>query len=212
MLCHLNVPDWPHSSVPFLSSIQKTPHLNTWTENLKISIPLDAVLFSNMDYLIICVCIQFQGFPGSSDCKESACNTRDLGLIPGSGRCPGEGNGNPLQYSCLENSMDRGAWWTIVHGVTKSLTQLSNFRFTHIQFSVLVFAFWQIHSSYPCTWYIICNVNYFYQKNGSMKVKRHWSSKLSNLSCGPDNCTSRIFFKLLPFLKPQFPDLWNENI
>ena len=71
----------------------------------------------------------------------NAGDIRDSGSIPGSGRCPGEGNGNPLQYSCLENSMDRGAWWTIVHGVTKSLTQLSNFRFTHIQFSVLVFAF-----------------------------------------------------------------------
>ena len=58
-----------------------------------------------------------------SDGKGSACNTGDLGLIPGSGRTPGEGNGNPLQYSCLENSMDRGAWWFTVHGVTKSWTQ-----------------------------------------------------------------------------------------
>ena len=50
------------------------------------------------------------GFPGGSDGKESACNAGDLGLIPGSERSPGEGNDNPLQYSCLENSMDRGAW------------------------------------------------------------------------------------------------------
>ena len=50
------------------------------------------------------------GFPGGSDGKVSACNVGDLGLIPGSGRSSGEGNGNPLQYSCLENSMDRGAW------------------------------------------------------------------------------------------------------
>ena len=57
--------------------------------------------------------------------KESACNAGDVGLIPGSGRSPGGGNGNPLQYSCLENSMDRGVWWIIVHGVTKSWTQLS---------------------------------------------------------------------------------------
>jgi len=49
-------------------------------------------------------------FPGGSDSKESACNAGDLGLIPGLGRCPGERNGYPLQYSCLENSMDRGAW------------------------------------------------------------------------------------------------------
>ena len=50
------------------------------------------------------------GLPYSSDSKESACSAGDLGSIPGSGRCPGEGNGNPLQYSCLENSTDRGAW------------------------------------------------------------------------------------------------------
>ena len=56
-----------------------------------------------------------------------ACNMGDLGSIPGSGRFPGEGNGNPLQYSCLENPMDGGAWWTRVHGVTKSRTQLSDF-------------------------------------------------------------------------------------
>ena len=62
------------------------------------------------------------GFPGGSDGKESACNTVDLCLIPGWGRVPGEGNGNPLQYSCLENSMERGAWRTTVHGVTKSQT------------------------------------------------------------------------------------------
>ena len=66
---------------------------------------------------------------------------RDVGSISGSGRSLREGNSNPLQYSCLENSMDRGAWWTIVHGVAKSPTRLSNFRFTHTQFSVLVFAF-----------------------------------------------------------------------
>jgi len=52
----------------------------------------------------------FEGFPGGSDGKASACNVGDLDSIPGSGRSPGEGNGNPLQYSCLENSMDRGAW------------------------------------------------------------------------------------------------------
>ena len=53
------------------------------------------------------------GFPRSSVGKKSACNAGDLGSIPGSGRCPGEGNGNPLQYSCLENSMDRGAWQAV---------------------------------------------------------------------------------------------------
>ena len=56
------------------------------------------------------------GFPGSSDGKESACNAGNLGLIPGLGRSPGEGNGNPFQYSCLGNSMDRGAWRATVQG------------------------------------------------------------------------------------------------
>ena len=62
------------------------------------------------------------GLLGGSDGKESACNEGDLGSIPGWGRSPGEGNSNPLQYSCLENSMDRRAWPAIVHGVTKSQT------------------------------------------------------------------------------------------
>ena len=61
------------------------------------------------------------GFPGGSDGKESACNVGDLGSIPGLGRYPGEGNGNQLQYSCLENSKDRGAWWAVVHRGRKEL-------------------------------------------------------------------------------------------
>ena len=71
---------------------------------------------------------------GSSEVKASASNVGDLGLIPGSGRSPGEGNGNPLQCSCLENPMDGGASWTIVHGVTKSRTQLSHLTFTFTNF------------------------------------------------------------------------------
>ena len=63
------------------------------------------------------ILLLFRGFPGGSDGKESACNAGDPGLIPGLGRSPGEGNGNSLQYSSLENSMDRGAWWATVHGV-----------------------------------------------------------------------------------------------
>ena len=61
-------------------------------------------------------------FPGGSDGKECTCNVGDLGLIPGVGRSPGGGNGSPLQYSCLENPMDRGAWQSTVHGVAKSQT------------------------------------------------------------------------------------------
>ena len=70
------------------------------------------------------------GFPGGSEVKVSACNTGNLGWIPGSGRSPGEGNGNPLQYSCLENPMGGGARWATVHWVTKSWTRLSDFTFT----------------------------------------------------------------------------------
>ena len=67
---------------------------------------------------------------GDSVVKNLPANARDAGLIPGSGRSPGEGNGNPFQYSCLENSMDRGAWRATVHGVTRSQTRLRNW--THI--------------------------------------------------------------------------------
>ena len=66
------------------------------------------------------------GFPGGSDGKESTCNAGDLGLIPGSGKSPGEGNGNPLQYSYLENFMNRGAWQATVHGVMKNWIRLSD--------------------------------------------------------------------------------------
>ena len=68
------------------------------------------------------VSVQSLGFPDASVGKASACNAGDLGSIPGSGRSPGEGNGNPRQYSCLENSMDGGAWWATVHRAAKSRT------------------------------------------------------------------------------------------
>ena len=72
--------------------------------------------------MLICL----KGFSGGSDSKEYACNAGDLGAIPGSGRSSGEEHGNPLQYSCLENLMGRGAWWAPVHGIAKSWIQLSN--------------------------------------------------------------------------------------
>ena len=68
-------------------------------------------------------------FHAGSDGKESACSVGDLGSIPGSGRSPGEGNGNPLQCSCLENPMDGGAWWASVHGVAENRTRLSDSPF-----------------------------------------------------------------------------------
>ena len=67
-----------------------------------------------------------KGFLGGSDGKESACNVGDPGSVPGSGRSPGERDGYPRQYCCLENSMDIGAWQASVHGVPKSQTQLSD--------------------------------------------------------------------------------------
>ena len=70
----------------------------------------------------ICTHIFIWGLPSGSACKESACNAGDLGSIPGLERSPGEGNGNPLPYSGLKNSMDRGAWQTTVHGVAKNQT------------------------------------------------------------------------------------------
>ena len=89
-----------------------------WTEHLGSPLPFELYI------LIYCTtgC-------GGSDGKESACNAEDSGSIPGSQRSPGEGNGNPVQYSCLENSMDRGVWWATIHGVRKSRTQLSNQHF-----------------------------------------------------------------------------------
>ena len=78
----------------------------------------------------------WRGFPDGSDGKESACKARDPGLIPGSGRSSGGGHGNPIEYSCLENPMDRGAQWATVHGVSKGQTWLSN---------------WYIHT--PCHLY-----------------------------------------------------------
>ena len=76
-------------------------------------------------------------FPGGSEVKASASNAGDLGSIPGSGRSPGEGNSNPLQYSCLENLMDGGAWWATVHGITKSRTPLSDFTFSFTAYMLL---------------------------------------------------------------------------
>ena len=69
---------------------------------------------------------EITSFPGGSASKESVCHGGNLGSVPGSGRYPGEGPGNPLQYSCLGNLMDRGAWWVTTHGVAKSQTPMSN--------------------------------------------------------------------------------------
>ena len=80
----------------------------------------------NIWILFIYLVISVLGFPCGSVVKNLSANVGDMGLIPGSGRAPGGGNGNPLQYSCLGNPMDRGAWQATVHGIAKSRTQLSD--------------------------------------------------------------------------------------
>jgi len=79
----------------------------------------------NIDKLFV-----LMDFPGGSDGKVSAYNSGDLGSILGLERSPGEGNGNPLQYSCLGNPVDGGVWWATAHGVPQSWTRLSDFTFT----------------------------------------------------------------------------------
>ena len=90
--------------------------INMWISNTSVPLTWNYVLINEL----------YKIKAGGSDGKESACNAGDQGSVPGSGRSPGEGNGNPLQYSCLENSMDRGAWQATVHGVAKSWTRLNN--------------------------------------------------------------------------------------
>ena len=81
------------------------------------------VTFTSWTHICVYIIIKaVLGFPGGSDGKESACSAGDLDLIPGLGRSPREGNDNPLQYPCLENPRDRGAWWAAVHGVAESGT------------------------------------------------------------------------------------------
>ena len=112
----------------------------TLCETFTATFPREALLLGWL--MCFQLCPEFSqhyhwGFPGSSDSKVSAYNAGNLGPIPGSGRSPGEGNGNPFQYSCLENPKDQGAWWATVHGVTKSQTRLSDF--TSLLDSKLVF-------------------------------------------------------------------------
>ena len=93
---------------------------------LLLSKPMQVILYFN------CTTDQRVGLPRWFSGKESPCSTGDSRLIPGSERCPGGGNGNLLQCSCLENPTERGAWWATVHGITKSRTQLKRLR-THRQ-------------------------------------------------------------------------------
>ena len=89
---------------------------------IKLSVELRSQRSMFHASLIYSLFIGTWGFLGGSDSKKSVRNAGEPGLIPGLGRSPGEGNGNPVQYSCLENPMDTGAWWATVHGVTRSQT------------------------------------------------------------------------------------------
>ena len=116
--------------------------------------------------VFVCIYIYMAGFPCSSASKETACNARDLGSTPGSGRSPGEGNGNPLQYSCLENLMDRGAWQATVHGVTRVghhlVTNPPLYIWHYFQFSShLAYERLKICSVFYPVLFVICNSFFF---------------------------------------------------
>ena len=113
-----------------MSPVAPTPN---WIWDFAVSFykhrPLAPMLLKYPSTYLISSLLSPWGFPGVSDGKESACNAGDTSLIPGSRRSPGEGNGNSLQYSSLENSMDRGAWQAIVHRVSKESDMTE--RLTH---------------------------------------------------------------------------------
>ena len=121
---------------PFFKNLKKTPQLPhwvivriKWVNKYKHLLSTGHRVVCLSDFIcsfIFLAAVGLLHFPGGSDGEESACNAGDLGSIPGLGRSPGEGNGNPLQYSCLENSMNGGTWRATVHGVTKSRTRLSD--------------------------------------------------------------------------------------
>ena len=124
-------PWWPHWGLPWWLVWGNAEHQPFW-ETSEWSFPSQSIIYLP--------CTSKQGFPGSSDGKESSWNTGDLGLIPGSGRSPGEGNGNPFQYSCLENPMVRGARRATVHGghkesdMTERLTLSLDFAFVLVNY------------------------------------------------------------------------------
>ena len=167
----------PHPKSPF--------HLPPHTFPLgHPSAPAPSILYhaSNLDWQSVNnfykLIMDTHSFPGGSEVKKSACNAGDLGLIPGLGRSPAEGNGNPLQYSCLENPMEGGAWWATVHGVTKSWTRLNNFTFTTHMGSLL---FLILYFSHIMTTTNLIHINL-------AQSIRHWFSILKKypLCWGPE--------------------------
>ena len=120
----------------FLLELSQGNHLGT--------IIMTLIIMSTMGNFLL---LLFSG--GGINDKESACNAGDLGLIPGSGRSTGEENANPLQYSCLKNPMDRGAWWATVHGVTKvghNWATNTHYKILHIYSHICLFTHTYIHT------------------------------------------------------------------
>ena len=138
--------DWSDLAAAAFSSNHGDQSLSTWFSHLGIIPYVWSFQVCWFDLPKVCTggcCFNLKIFNfyflleySGSDNKESACNAGDLGLIPGLKRSPGEGNGYPLQYSCLENSMYRVVWWATVHGVTNSQTLLGDWH-THSWFTVL---------------------------------------------------------------------------
>ena len=121
-----NVPLYVYSTFPLILH-QSIDASMSWLLWIILQWLLECRILSKLNH-IICSLLCLVAL-GGSEVKASACNVGDLGSIPGSGSSPGEGNGNPLQYSCLENPMDRGAWWATVHGVAKSQAWLSDLTY-----------------------------------------------------------------------------------
>ena len=124
--------------------------LEFWSRHLDTAVPwtsgllrkgylgsIDSKLLTAVTALLIGGIQCTMGFLSGSDSIEFTCNAGDLGSIPGSGRAPGGGHGYPLQYFCLENSMDRGAWWATVHGVAKSRRRLSTHTLYQVPYSLI---------------------------------------------------------------------------
>ena len=133
---------WNYKSVCVYTYIYIRTHIYTYIYtyiHIHIYVYTHVYMYTHA-YVCVYICTHvhmLHGFPCSSVGKESACSAGDPGLIPGLGRSPGEGNGNPLQYPCLKNLMDRGAWGHAVHGVIKSWARLSDqhlLTYMHIYF------------------------------------------------------------------------------
>ena len=118
-----------HSTYQQIWKTQQWPQ--DWKRSVFIPIPKKGNAKECSNYRKIALISHASNFPGGSDGKASVYNAGDPGSSPGLGRSPREGNGNPLQYYCLENPMDRGAWYATVYAVAKSQTQLSNFTSLH---------------------------------------------------------------------------------